>query len=287
MVDERFSFRWGIPWLDAGFVTVPNFFFRRYVEVGVSREEFLFILHLASYKFESARGRSSPSMPTIAAQMGYSKRQVQRLREALVKKALLIVTERPGRPSVYSFENLSIRLLQVELRGDTHVTHDTHVTPTHDTHVTPPMTPMSPEEQQARTRREEQQQPAVAFSLLGGEEGKALLVSCGVAPDVAEKLVQEQGLKRIREVIEGLGERGGIRNGAGWVVAALREGYDIGDSAKAQRNGELLHRQMKRCAWQRNTSLGDCESILRREAAMPWCMVCERLAAARAAAGED
>ena len=145
---------------------------------------------------------------------------------------------------------------------------------------------MSPEEQEQNKKEEQQQDAAVVFSLLEKEEGKALLISHGVAQDVAEELVLEQSLKRIREVIEGLGEREGIRNGAGWIVAALREGYDIGDSARSQRNAELLRRQMKRCAWRRNVALGECDSVARREAVMPWCMVCERLTAARAAGDE-
>ncbi|NVM57599.1 MAG: helix-turn-helix domain-containing protein [Desulfobacterales bacterium] len=136
MDEERFSFRWGIPWLDWAYLQVPSFFFERYAQAGLTRMEFLFVLHLARYKFESVRGQSAPSLVTVSREMGYSVRQVQRLRSSLEEKGFLIVGARLGRPSVYSFENLARRLLQLEIASDKNVTPDIY--------VTPPLTPMSP-----------------------------------------------------------------------------------------------------------------------------------------------
>ena len=306
-MDRPISFRWGIPWLDFVYTTIPNFFFRRYVEVGITRDEFLFVLHLASYKFESPRGQARPSIPTIAVEMGCSKRHVQRLRAALVEKALLIVTERPGRPSQYSFENLAIRLLQLELAdgsedaelvyhpeeggvagragGDSPVTHDTGVMGTHDSAVMGPMTPLSPEEQQENKNIRTTTPAVAAFSENDKREGIGLLLGCGITRDAAAALVDEYSLERIREVVAGLGGQGGVRNRAGWVVSALRGRYDVSAAVREGRGEELLERQMQRCAFYRNDSLGDCDSIVAGRALMPWCGRCGKLAIARVPLG--
>lgn len=155
--DERFSFRWGIPWLDAGFLQVPNFFFKHYSELKVTKDEYLFILHLAVYKYESPQGVAHPSLGTVAKQMGISKRQVQRLRASLEDGGWLTVRLRSGQTSLYDFQAFSLAMMKMEevaMRrrlpnpgpgGDTHVMGrgDTHVMGTHDTHVMGGVTPTS------------------------------------------------------------------------------------------------------------------------------------------------
>lgn len=155
--DDRFSFRWGVPWLDMGFLQVPNCFFKRYAELGISKDEYLFVLHLAVYKYESPRGVAQPSLGTIARQMGISKRQVQRLRASLEDGGWLTVRLRPGETSLYDFQAFALammRLEEVALRRRlpnpgpgcyTHITSrgDTCVMGTHDTHVMGGVTPTS------------------------------------------------------------------------------------------------------------------------------------------------
>jgi hypothetical protein len=153
--DDHISFRWGIPWLDRDYMQIPTAFFRFYHQVGLTRAEFLFVLHLASYKFESREGQSRPSLTTIAGEMGISVRTAQRLRAHLEEGGLLQVFYQRGKPSIYSFHLLARALLEAEKQGEQNVTPDTHVTPTPDTHVTPPLTPVSPEEEEVRTRRQE------------------------------------------------------------------------------------------------------------------------------------
>lgn len=114
MNDDRFSSRWDIPWLDVGFVQVPNCFFRHYKELGITRDEFLFIMHLATYKYESARGYAYPSLGTIAQQMGLSRRQVRRLRKSLEDNGWLTVYRRPGETSVYSFQAFALAMMRLE-----------------------------------------------------------------------------------------------------------------------------------------------------------------------------
>lgn len=108
MTDDRFSFRWGIPWLDIGFVQVPNFFFKRYTELGISGTEFRFILHLAVYRFESPRGKACPALGTIAKQMGLSRRRVRALRASLEQAGWLTVRQRVGDTSLYDFQAFAL-----------------------------------------------------------------------------------------------------------------------------------------------------------------------------------
>jgi len=171
MEEQHIDFRWGIPALDSGFTTIPNFVIRNYSKLGVTYAEFAFVMHLASYKFDSPRGQSSPSLQTIAAQMGLSVRQVQRLRAGLEKTGYLQVTTRPGRTSVYDFQRLALACLELESAEaasdtpDTSVTPDTRVMspltpvspPTPDTGVTPPLTPASPKEEERKKKNPEEE----------------------------------------------------------------------------------------------------------------------------------
>lgn len=106
MTDE-FSFRWGVPFLDAGFTQIPNLFFDHYSEVGASKNEFLLILHLARYKYEAPGSECRPSISTVAKQMGCTDRAVSKWIHSLKTHGMLTVTERPGYPSLYSFEGFS------------------------------------------------------------------------------------------------------------------------------------------------------------------------------------
>jgi len=107
MTDGTFSFRWGIDCLDAGYLQIPNFMFRYYQEANVNRVEFLFIMHLASYKYETPSSKSYPSLPTIAKEMGLSRRHLQRLRASLEEKGHLTVTHIEGGSSVYDFSGFA------------------------------------------------------------------------------------------------------------------------------------------------------------------------------------
>ena len=115
MPDENgISFRWGVSLLDEGMTAIPNIFFRRYAACGVSRAEFLFILHLASYRYESEEGECRPALGTIAQEMGCHIRYTKQLIHDLVARNLLIVERRPGLPNVYNLRPLAVKLLGLE-----------------------------------------------------------------------------------------------------------------------------------------------------------------------------
>jgi hypothetical protein len=113
MSNDDFSFRWGIPMLDSGYTTVPNIFFDYYGQAGLSRQEFLLILHLSRYRYEREGSECRPSLGTVAAQMGYSgKRQVRKMLADLEKRGLLERHYRVGQPSILDFTNAAKAILK-------------------------------------------------------------------------------------------------------------------------------------------------------------------------------
>lgn len=117
--EPGFSFRWGVNVLDEGFTTIPNRFLRAYSKLGVTRTEMLFILHLASYHYESDRGVARPSLITVTAEMGYKDvRNVQTLRSSLEKKHLLAVEPRMGQPSIYSLAPFARAAMREQTRHE-------------------------------------------------------------------------------------------------------------------------------------------------------------------------
>lgn len=224
MAEERFSFRWGIPWLDKGFVTVPNFFFETYVEVGVTRMEFLFILHLARYKFDSPQGRSRPSLPTIAKEMGLSVRRVQQLRASLEEKEWLVVKERAGRPSEYDFQSLAGVLLSRVPEHEESFTPEENFTPTPEANFTPPLKSTSPEEEEIRKRKPEEE--ISSPSKRHGAEKIALdLLIVNLYPKrMAKGMIGRYGAERCLEVMHKAIREGHLQEQGDWVRKELARG---------------------------------------------------------------
>ena len=102
-VEDKFCFTWGLGNLaDMGFVPLYAFMLRTYAQLGLSRQEMLCIIHLASYHYNSPRGESRPSLDTVAKQMGYAhKQRVWEIIAKLEKDGRLLVTRRPGFTSIY------------------------------------------------------------------------------------------------------------------------------------------------------------------------------------------
>ena len=124
---DKFSFTWGIPEVEElGYVQVFNFMLHCYTDLGITRSEMLLIIHLASYKFNSERGQSRPSLQTVATHMGYKRRAtVTELVRSLEEKGMLKVYRRDGETSIYdaspfAFEAIQAwnRTLTVERKGD-------------------------------------------------------------------------------------------------------------------------------------------------------------------------
>lgn len=276
MDDHKIDFRWGIPELDSGFTVVPNYLFRHYSSIGVTHVEFTFILHLASYKHNSPRGLSCPSLTTIAVEMGISTRQAQRIRGSLEENGYLEVTARPGKTNVYSVQAFALACLELSKRGDTSVTPDIDVTPP-PTPVSPlPPTPVSPKEQEQQ-EKEQQQQDVVVVSSQSVQEKTEALEYLGIPKEMAADLVKKHGTEQVGKVLDHMRQSlNAIKNPGGWVIAALREDYDFPELASTVAAKQRLRHLRATCVFLRNPGMGECPAEECGEAVYPWCRGCER-----------
>jgi hypothetical protein len=115
MADEVFSFRWGIPILDGGSTHLPNFILDNYTAAGVTRSEFLAIVHLARYQYEKAGSECRPSLGTVAEKMGYTRRALRKVLAGLEERDLLRRHYRKGDTTVYDFSGFSRAVMGVWL----------------------------------------------------------------------------------------------------------------------------------------------------------------------------
>lgn len=219
MSDETFSFRWGISLLDEGDTRIPNFFFDHYAEAGVTRMEFLTILHLARYQFEKSGSECRPSVGTVARQMKYSERSVQRVLAGMEKRGLLARRYRPGETTIYNFSGFSRAVLAVELSTG----GDVLVTPTPDTSVTPGVTRTSPKEEQ----QEEQTRNDGDGSSLEQDQSLTLLTTFGVSPPVARKLARRCDPSQIEGWLAHAERADGLRDKPAFVVRQLLDGEPV------------------------------------------------------------
>lgn len=90
--------RWGITVLQAAEDRQPlyDWMLRNYVKVGLKHEEFLLLLHLQAYHYNTPKGESHPSLETIAKEMGVTATRVRQLVKSLEKKEMLRVCRREG-----------------------------------------------------------------------------------------------------------------------------------------------------------------------------------------------
>jgi DNA-binding MarR family transcriptional regulator len=165
-MSEVFSFRWGIPLLDGGHTDIPNFMLDNYAQAGVSRSEFLTIIHLARYQYESRDAECRPSVATVAEQMGYSVRGLQKVLAGLEKRGLLARRPRAGRTTIYDFTGFSRAVLEVSTEGvnpSSGVNWGSGVNPSSGVGVNP----SSPEEEKTRRKEEEKERPVRARGKCG------------------------------------------------------------------------------------------------------------------------
>jgi hypothetical protein len=104
---DRISFRWGIPELDHGNVMIPEPILRYHGRLGVKANQFILIIQLATFKYESAGGEARPSFSTIAERMGVTRRYVIDLVTQLEEEGWLAVSRRGTQTNVYSFEKFA------------------------------------------------------------------------------------------------------------------------------------------------------------------------------------
>lgn len=213
--DDLFSFRWGIALLDNGDTRIPNFFFDHYTEAGISRSEFLTILHLARYQFERPDSECRPSIGTVARQMGYTARGLQKVLAGLEKRGLLRREFRPGQTTIYDFSELSRAILVKEMGGG-----EPQFTPTPEPQFTPGVNPSSPKEEQ----QEEQANNVVG--VLAEEQQTALhhLTGLGIEPGTARRLAGTCDPDQVRGWVTYAEAAQGLSNRAGFAVARLQAG---------------------------------------------------------------
>lgn len=217
MAEETFSFRWGIPLLDEGDTRIPNFFFNHYTDAGVARMEFLTILHLARYQFEKAGSECRPSVGTVAKQMGYTVRGLQKVLAGMEKRRLLTRHYRPGDTTIYDFTGFSRAILAIELsaRGEP------QFTPTPEPQFTPGMNPSSSKEEQ----QEKQTRNGDGELTKEQEHTLALLLDIrGMNPVVARRWVQSHEPGYINSWVKDAKSKPDLHNPAGYIGAMLKTG---------------------------------------------------------------
>lgn len=114
-MSDNFSFRWGVDVFDNARTEIPNWILEYYYLVPVSNTEMMFIIHLASFKYESSKGRAMPSLTgSIRKRMGYKSNQgVINVEQGLIDRGLLIVHKSPGVRSEYDFTPFSKAILEI------------------------------------------------------------------------------------------------------------------------------------------------------------------------------
>lgn len=153
---EKISVRWGIPALDdKGGLYVYGFMLRNYAKAKITRDEFLCILHLAAYHYESAGGESSPALGTVAALMGYAhENSVRNLTASLVEKGMLEIEHRVGETSVYNLHGFATAMLEWEATPTSQCspTPTLGCTPTPTSQCETPLHPSVPEEEETKKK---------------------------------------------------------------------------------------------------------------------------------------
>jgi hypothetical protein len=142
--------------LDGKWTQFPNHFFRVYHQI-ISKEEWLFICHLATYKYESKEGECRPSLVTIAQEMGYKdRRSAQKLKRSLIDKGYLEIIPQQGKPNVYDFAALSIKLMSLMPRTRVRPPRESQYALPVNPSTPLPVNPSTPEEEEYKKKREEE-----------------------------------------------------------------------------------------------------------------------------------
>ena len=123
---DYFQFRWGVKEWDVGFTTIPNPVLKHYTKVpwidkdgkhgcGITNQEALCIIHIASFHYESGRGEARPAISTIRKRMGYKKDDsISGLIKSLEHKNLLVVERTIGKCNVYSLRSFSQAIVDID-----------------------------------------------------------------------------------------------------------------------------------------------------------------------------
>jgi len=165
MKQEGISFRWGIPELDHGNVIIPEPIYRFHGALGLRGNAFVLIIQLSAFKYESARGKASPSLQTLADRMGTDRRTVINLVKKLEDQGWLVVKRNPGKNSEYNFESFAKACWELHRETtseetDTTLASEETDTTTGERIVTRGVKESTPEEQEVQEQEVQEQEPS-------------------------------------------------------------------------------------------------------------------------------
>ena len=235
MADERFLSLDKSSMLYEGYTTIPNFMFRHYADAGVTRAEFLVILHLASYHYESANGQSSPSLETVAREMGYKDSKCLRLHiQSLEAKGVLTRILRPGQTSIYLLEGFSRKILAFHEQSQAQVIHNPpNELPDHPPNRFPDPLPI---DYHQRTKQQENKKQSGVGTV--HQEIADHLISLGVTRSQAAKWARVGPAEMVTGWIEYARRNGqGIHNVPGFLVSKLKTGEEPPKSDRRTHDG--------------------------------------------------
>ena len=269
-MEDKFSVRWGTPYLEAGFTVIPNLILRNYARLGLTAQECMLVIHIASYKYENANSQAYPSVSTIAQEMGLSKRWVLTLLARIEQKGLLRIIRRDGQPSVYDISPLAQKCLELAQSAHAHdhaseegseactIVQGGEVEFTAPVNSTSPVpvNSSSPEEKNVRKENKNNNNGGGVVVSNQPPERKELhelaittLRSRGISEEVARRLAQSHPLQRILEVSLAADRSPGVKDKAAWIIRALEGDWAVGVRAahpydnQAYRELEELLRQ--------------------------------------------
>ena len=164
VVEERISFRWGIPELDHGNVIIPEPIYRFHGELGVTGNHFVLIVQLSAFRYESKTGKASPSFQTLAQRMGISRRQVMRVVKKLEDDGWLTIVRRGTETNEYNFQPFAKACWDLYLQS-IRAASDESDTSASDESDTTLVTDMSPEEQEYKNKNSKNKNNILPSSL--------------------------------------------------------------------------------------------------------------------------
>jgi len=231
--DAHFSFRWGIHLLDGGYTDIPNFFFDHYAKTGVSRMEFLTILHLARYRFERPDSECRPSIPTVAQQMSYSVRGLRKVLAGLEERTLLVRHYRPGKATIYDFSGFSQAVLATaqavdNSNGETpepQFTPESQFRGTSELQFRPPRNPSSHE--QEKEKRQTRKKDGDGGLTSEQRISLNLLIDFGVSEPVARQLARTRDPADVRDWLDHIERLKGLRDPPAFLVRQLLDGEPV------------------------------------------------------------
>lgn len=241
-MDEKFSLRWGIPY-DQGFTVIPNIILKNYARLGITTNEMMLVIHLASYKHEAQNSEAYPSLRALAYETGKSIRQIQRILRSLESKGMLRIVHQNGSVSIYDFTPLAQKCHELAQEEPCQKCHpltkmsggdDKNVRGGGDMDVRGGTTFLSPEEKTIkRENKKDNNNSGVVVPSQPSKEKELqelayqALRSKGITEKTARCLVQKHPPHRIFTICTAAERQPGVRDKAAWTIKALEGDWSV------------------------------------------------------------